>query len=126
MLILKTHFLVFGCTLFYAALRVACPIVKALTLNPVSGETSSSPHRDTRTVDGVNYRLPYTNSDRSVQFSHMKLENSDDVRAMFSVTIELDASIRPMTYEEIKACMDIESCFNTICLCSCLKMSFSL
>jgi len=56
-------------------------------------------HRDTRRMDGVDYRRPSTDSVWTVRFSRMKLMNDDDVTTMFSIfgqystkgPIELDA-----------------------------------
>jgi hypothetical protein len=42
-------------------------------------------YRDTRRVDGVEYRRPSTDSAGSVRFSRMKLMNDDDMRTMFSI-----------------------------------------
>ncbi|AES97530.2 hypothetical protein MTR_5g055660 [Medicago truncatula] len=83
-------------------------------------------YRDTRRVDGVEYRRLSTNSAGRVRLTRMKLMNDDDVRTMFSIfgqfstrgLIELNASlvkyvehirqslIRPRNYEEIRALMD--------------------
>ncbi|KEH29298.1 hypothetical protein MTR_4g033270 [Medicago truncatula] len=83
-------------------------------------------HRDMRRVVGVEYRIPLSESARSLRFSRMKLTNDDDVRTMFSVfgqhsttgPIELDASLVrnaeqilkslhwPRKYEELKALLE--------------------
>jgi len=83
-------------------------------------------HKDTRRVDGVEYRHQSTDSSGTVRFSRMKLNNDDDVRTMFSIfgqygtkgPIELDtllvwyveqihkSLIRPINYKEIGALLD--------------------
>jgi len=82
-------------------------------------------YRDTRRVDGVEYRRPSTDSIGGVRFSRIKLMNDDDVRTMFYIfcqfstrgPIELDALlirsiehiqqnlIRPRNFEEIRELM---------------------
>jgi hypothetical protein len=84
-------------------------------------------HKDTRRVYSVEDRHPSTDSDGSVWFDQMKLQNDDDVRAMFSIfgkhnakgPNELDASlvrsfkdirkslIQIRNYEDIRSLMDI-------------------
>jgi len=83
-------------------------------------------YKDTKRVDGVEYRRLSTNSVGVVRFTQMMLMNDADVRTMFSIfgqfstrgLIELDASlarfvehirqslIRPRNYEETRALMD--------------------
>jgi len=82
-------------------------------------------YRDTRRVDGVEYRRPSTDSVEGVRFIRMKLMNDDNVRTMFYIfcqfstrgPIELDALlirsvehiqqnlIRPRNFEEIRELM---------------------
>ncbi|AES90849.1 cytochrome b6/F complex subunit VIII [Medicago truncatula] len=83
-------------------------------------------HKDTRRVDGVQYRCPLSDLAESLRFSRMKLKNDNDVRTMFSVfgqhntrgSIELDFSLvrfaeqilkslhRTRNYEEIRALLE--------------------
>jgi len=83
-------------------------------------------HKDTRRVDGVEYRCSSTDSVRTLRFSRMKLKNDDDMRSMFSIfgqyitkrLVELYTSlvwsveqiqkslIRPRNYEEIRALLE--------------------
>jgi len=69
-------------------------------------------HRDTRRVDGVEYRRPSTDSAGSLWFSRMKLMNNNDVRTMFSIfgeyntrePIKLDASFVRILNKFRKVC----------------------
>jgi hypothetical protein len=42
-------------------------------------------HKDSRRVDGVDYRHSSTDSVKRVWFIKMKLKNDDDVRTMFLI-----------------------------------------